>query len=100
METLVATVLIVIVFMVASMVLNSLFVGSFLHNENQVREELLQLQYQYQYGKLEIPYNDEVGAWNIAVKKEDWDTFNNIIFSASHNESNAKITFEVLDELD
>ena len=48
METLVATVLIVVVFMMASMTLNTLFVTSIEQNDGPIRQELLFLQYRYE----------------------------------------------------
>ena len=98
METLVATVLIVIVFMVASMVLNNLFAGSVVKNDDQIKQELLQLQYQYEYGKLEIPHYEEIGPWDIAVTKEVWNASNQVVFSAVHAENKQEITFKMPDE--
>ncbi|MEX0274331.1 MAG: hypothetical protein AB3N16_08140 [Flavobacteriaceae bacterium] len=71
METLVATVLIVLVFMVSSLILNNLFANSITFNENEVRQELLRLQYQYQNELLQVPYESEMGDWEISVSKED-----------------------------
>ena len=67
METLVATVLIVLVFMVASMVLNSLFASSIRANDKHVRAHLLRLQYEYQNGMLELPYHEAFDSWEIQV---------------------------------
>jgi hypothetical protein len=98
METLVATVLIVVVFMVASMVLNSLFAGSVAQNDNSIQQELLQLQYRYEYGKLQLPYYDELGPWHIEVRNEAWDSSNQIIFSAVHEANNKEVSFKLLNE--
>ncbi len=98
METLVATVLIVVVFMVASMVLNSLFEGSVAQNDEAIQEELLQLQYQYEYGKLQLPHYDEMGPWHIEVKNEVWDSSNQINFSAVHEANNKEVSFKLLNE--
>ena len=70
METLVATVLIVVVFMGASMVLNNLFTTSIQLNDNWVRQELLRLQYQYQNGQLLLPYRTKLGSWDIEVSTQ------------------------------
>ncbi len=98
METLVSTVLIVIVFMVASMVLNSLFAGSISQHNDHVQQELLQLQYLYKNGKLEVPYYDELGPWEIVVTQSDGDANRTATFVAAHSTSDKKITFEIRDE--
>lgn len=98
METLVATVLIVIVFMVASMVLNSLFSGSITQNDEPIRQELLQLQYQYEYGKLQLPHYDEMGPWHIEVRNEVWKSSHQINFSAVHETNKKEVTFKLLNE--
>ena len=98
METLVSTVLIVIVFMVASMVLNSLFAGSVPQHDDLVQQKLLQLQYLYKNGKLEVPYYDELGHWEIVVTQSDGDTSRTVAFVASHSTSNKKIIVEIQDD--
>ncbi|MDC6364013.1 MULTISPECIES: hypothetical protein [Flavobacteriaceae] len=98
METLVATVLIVVVFMVASMVLNSVFVGNASRNDDEVRQELMKLQYLHDHDKLVVPYYDELGLWSLEVKKETGKSVDQMIFSAVHNETAKEISFTVLDE--
>ena len=98
METLVATVLIVVVFMMASMVLNSLFAGSVAQNDEAIRQELFQLQYQYEYGKLELPYYNELGPWHIEVQNQVWHSSNQIIFSAVNDVNKKEISFKLLNE--
>ncbi len=98
METLVATVLIVIVFMVASMLLNSLFVEGISQRDDAIRQELLLLQYRYGHGKLEVPYYGEVGPWNVQVTHEEWQSDKRTLFMAVHKENNREISFEIRNE--
>lgn len=91
METLVATVLIVVVFMVSSMVLNNLFANSIGLNENEVRQELMRLQYQYQNDQLRLPYHAELGDWEIQVGVVRWQLGNQILFTARHQSGNREI---------
>ncbi len=98
METLVSTVLIVIVFMVASMVLNSLFAGSITQHDDQVQQELLQLQYLYENGKLEVPYYDELGLWELVVTQTEGDGDRTATFEATHSTTDKRITVEIQDE--
>ena len=96
METLVATVLIVIVFMIASMVLNTLFASSINQNDNQVRQELLQLQYKYEYELLQLPYSDELNQWNITVTKQDFNNRSEVLFLATQMQTNKEVTYKIL----
>ncbi|WP_228235559.1 hypothetical protein [Allomuricauda sp. M10] len=96
METLVATVLIVIVFMMASMTLNSLFANTVASNTNEVTQELLFLQYQYENGQLELPYFDELGNWEIKVEEQEWKSNGKINFSAEHLSIKKEVTFSLV----
>lgn len=73
METLVATVLIVIVFMMSSMILNNLFSNALTSRTNKIQAHLNELHYLYLNGHLEIPHSDSFENWNITVDsfKED-----------------------------
>ena len=96
METLVATVLIVIVFMIASMVLNTLFASSINQNDNQVRQELLQLQYKYEHELLQLPYSDELNQWNITVTQQDFNNRSEVLFLATQMQTNKEVTYKIL----
>ena len=94
METLVATVLIVVVFMVASMVLNNLFASSFARNDQLVRQELMELQYQYEHGKLELPHYSELGSWKIEVIQQTWKGQLETVFVATHELAEREVVFK------
>lgn len=68
METLVATVLIVIVFMISSMLLNNLFSSSIKGKTHSVRERIHELRYRYGNSGLQLPYYDEMDGWEISVE--------------------------------
>lgn len=89
METLVATVLIIIVFMMASMILNSIFSGTIKNNTRQVEAELNELKYLYYNNKLELPYVDELNDWEISV--QHLKNENTIVFDATHIKTNKNI---------
>lgn len=67
METLVATVLIVVLFMISSMLLNNLFSNSLKGSNREMEEQLNQLVYAYGHGKLGLPYDEEMGDWIFSV---------------------------------
>ena len=97
METMVATVLIVIIFMVASLVMNALLAARIKGDTQAITEELQQLEYQYQSNKLSIPYVEDWEEWKITVESEGTHT---VLFSAVHQESKKEVntTLVVIDE--
>lgn len=97
METLVATVLIVVVFMMASMTLNSLFENTMARNDNEIQQELLYLMYRHENGKLPLPHYGEIGPWNIEVEPID-NTSNTVVFSAVHEVNDKKVSIAISKE--
>ncbi|WP_323787689.1 hypothetical protein [Psychroserpens sp.] len=67
METLVATVLIVIIFLISSMILNNVFSNSIKSNTQLIESHLNELQYLYVNEKLNTPYYETHGVWEITV---------------------------------
>lgn len=94
METLVATVLIVIVFMMASMTLNALFANTVVNNAHEVEQELLFLRYRYENGQLQLPYYDELRDWEIIVEAREWNSNNQVFFSAEHLGTKKKVSIK------
>lgn len=96
METLVATVLIVVVFMMASMTLNALFATTVKSNDSQVRQELLFLQYRYGHGKLSLPYYTKLDDWDIMVEQVSWKDKQYLIFMAKNESTGRELTIKGL----
>jgi len=93
-ETLVATVLIVIVFIMASMVLNTMFSSSIKNSTRAIETELNQLQYLKLNDKLKLPYQENLGDWIINVEQY---LENNVIvteFEASNIQTNKIIVIK------
>lgn len=67
METLVASVLIVIVFMVSSLILNNVFFNRIKGNTNKVDSRLNELYYLRINGELELPFTETYNQWNISL---------------------------------
>ncbi|NAY93519.1 hypothetical protein GTQ34_16550, partial [Muricauda sp. JGD-17] len=70
METMVATVLIVVVFMMASLILNSLFSTKIKIQMNPLLNHLNELEYLYSHNKLSLPYFEEWEEWQLSVGPE------------------------------
>ena len=72
METMVATILIVIIFMVASLIMNSLMAAQVNANTGNISERLHRLEYQYANGLLQLPYQEDWNDWSIrAILEKD-----------------------------
>ncbi len=69
METLVATVLIVVVFMLASMILNNLFSSTIVANTRNMNTALNKIEYLYFNDKLTLPYDEVIGDWTLSVER-------------------------------
>ena len=91
METLVATVLIVLVFMTASLVLNGLFAVGARFKEHEVEQELLRLEYLHQNHLLPLPYSDDMGEWKVEVAITEWKGTEQVHFKASHESGEKEI---------
>lgn len=98
METLVATVLIVVVFMIASMILNNLFGSGIRNNTQEVRYEMTRLQYLYENEKLALPYHAEEGNWNIEVNQTEWRGDQEVVFRARNEVTDKELTYKLLDD--
>ena len=69
METLVSSVLIIIVFMIASMILNNLFSSAIKNNTQAVETKINELHYLFLKGAITLPYSDNFEKWSISVQK-------------------------------
>lgn len=97
METLVATVLIVIIFTVSGLLLNNLFANSISGREDRVRERLYRLKYEYPVHGLELPYYEELGNWGIYVSREYGEGTAIILFRAENKRTNRSIIQKIRD---
>jgi predicted PurR-regulated permease PerM len=91
METLVANVLIVVVFMISSMILNNLFSNSIKNNTDDIDVYLNELEYLYKNEKILIPYQEEFKGWQIIIVKNR-ENQSNILFEAFNSNTNKSIT--------
>ncbi len=66
-ETLTASVLIIIVFMIASLSFNSIFTNHQKRNLSSIENRVKELEYLIINNKLKIPYAEDFGAWEIEI---------------------------------
>lgn len=82
METLVATVLIIIVFLLSSMIFNNLFFRSITNNTEEVDAYINELIYLYENDKLILPYVEDFNNWELKMHKEVAVNGNSIVIDA------------------
>lgn len=71
METMVATVLIVVIFMLSSLILNNLFAAQVRGNLQPVKTHLDEVEYLYSNDKLIVPYYEEWNDWSISIEDQN-----------------------------
>lgn len=91
METLVASVLIVVVFMISSMILNNLFSNVIKNDTRAIDGYLNELQYLYRHHKLTVPYQDDFNHWHVSIMSHKEKEADRVVFEALNN-NNKKIT--------
>jgi len=69
-ETLTASVLIVIVFMIASLSINSIVKNTSQKDTSSVRSRVKELYYMGIHNKLKLPYSEEYTNWEITIPKD------------------------------
>ena len=70
METMVATVLIVIIFMVSSLILNNIFLGATKGKTQELKNRIRVVEYQVLNQQWKMPYAEEFNHWGIEVIKK------------------------------
>ncbi|TXG34841.1 hypothetical protein [Seonamhaeicola maritimus] len=88
METLVASVLIVIVFMMASMVLNNMFSNTVKNDISDIETYINELEYLYKNEKLVLPYYGAFESWHITIQAFTGNDEDLIIFEAVKGHTN------------
>jgi len=94
METLVATVLIIIAFMLASMTLNNLFSNTINNSTQAVKGHLNELQYLEKHNQLQLPYKKTFQNWNVTIETYQEDNQSQIEFEATNLKTKKVITFK------
>lgn len=72
-ETLVSSVIIVIVFMIASMSLNNIFGSVVKGNDSVLRNRIKEVTYMTQHATLNIPFYEDTEQWEIVIERRQDD---------------------------
>lgn len=67
-EILVASVIIVAIFLIASMSVNNVFKGAILGNDDALQNRIKELNYLNKNEKIEIPFYEETDQWEITIE--------------------------------
>ena len=92
METLVATVTIVLVFILSSMILNNLFSSTVNGSTQAIENHLNELQYLQLYKQIKLPFTDTFQNWDILVDMYYVEGDSIIEFEAKHLKTAKTIT--------
>jgi len=96
-EVLVASVLIITVFTIASLTLNNIFKSTIKSNTHTIDTQLNKLIYLFQHDKIGVKYQEDFKDWHISFSQQ---TENNIIFivaTATQNSNNSLPLGEIKD---
>ena len=96
-ETLVATVIIVLMFAVASLTLNNVFRNTIKNNTDVIANELNYLVYQYNNQQIAVPYANEFEDWEISIQKTKERNEKYILFEAIHKKHEKIVLKKIID---
>ena len=99
METLVATSILIIVFVVSSLVLNTVFRNVVTNNTFGVQNRMEELQYLYKHEQIKLPSEENYKNYRITIDRELRSTVHYLVIEASHSSTSKVISAEVIDEL-
>jgi len=92
METLIATVLIMVIFIVASLILNNMFSSSIKSKTRGISAQLNEIEYLYINDKITLPFYDDFDGWEIAVEQVNNSKNVNIIATKNNTENSIEKT--------
>ena len=93
-ESLVASVIIIVVFSIASLTLSNVFQSSIKNNTDRVQNRMNTLEYLYLHNKIVYPYREDFEDWNIQLKNIQENNVAYILLEATQlnpDTGNAKI---------
>lgn len=94
-ESLVASVIIIIIFTITSLTLNNVFVSNIRSNTDPVENRLNELEYLYKNKKLTMPYREDFEGWNIILLKSQEGSINLIVLQAYQLQTKKRIKRKV-----
>ena len=96
-ETLIATVVIMIVFGIAMVTISNVLENTVKSSTSKIDSELNKLVYLYEHNELTVPDVKEFNQWNIRIKKEKEGTLRYVVFRAEDQKSKKIRTKRILE---
>ena len=97
-ETLTATVILLLVFGIAMGILLNVFQQSVQQNQGAVQNRLYTLGYQWEHGKVTLPYEEDFENWHILLSKTVHDTEIFILLQATHKKTKRQLQKKLIYE--
>ncbi len=98
METLMATTIIFVVFVIASLILNNTF-RTMVKNDTFALENRLELlHYQYIHKSIHLPYYESFQNFEITIQRMEEESLNYIIYSATKKTDQKQVKIRTIDE--
>lgn len=86
-EALTATVLIVIIFLVASLIINNLLLNTYSTKTQGIDNRIGELEYQIINIKITLPYSEEADGWKVEAKKVNHENATWVVLTATSNKT-------------
>ncbi len=90
-ETVTASIIIIIVFTIASLTLNNVFSNTITRDTSRIRNYINKLEYEYLNKKITIPYKEIHKNWEISVTSQKENLTQWVVFQAKN--SSSKVMF-------
>ncbi len=97
METIMATVLIMVIFILSSMILNNLFSNTIKNDTRGIEARLNALHYLCINDKVNLPHYEEFNSWEISVLSDQFDEYSILLFEAVNKDTGKTLDFHVYD---
>ncbi len=91
-ESLVASVIIIIIFTIASLTLNNVFESSVKNNTSRVQNRMNELHYLYINSKIKYPYQEDFENWNIQLRQQTEREVSFVLLEATKKETKKSIS--------
>lgn len=98
-EVLVASVLIILIFTIASLSLNNVFKSTIKGNTDGIKNELNKLQYLYNHQKIAANYATNFGDWEVAFIKQNGEIRTIVLLQATNSKTQKKISRKLYHEV-
>ncbi|WP_146743691.1 hypothetical protein [Aequorivita sp. CIP111184] len=90
-ETMVASVIIVIVFLIASLSLNNIFRGTINSDDATLRNRINELTYFVSNEKVKVPFYEDTPLWDIAIETQEGENVMEVLNKKNRKEIRIKL---------